>query len=200
MSMDSAGRDSLATLFASAPEGQQRFDPEAELARQRLLARVLGRTEQVSVRMGRFDVVRCVGRGGMGTVFEAIDATTGGAVALKVLEDASEQALTRLQREFRALCDLNHPHLVTMYELQVERDLPFFTMELIRGPALSELLGAGVNMSVTFIVRCLLQLTSALSTLHRRGVLHGDIKPSNLLVASGGRLVVVDFGVARAAA
>ena len=192
-------RDALASLFAAAAQGRpQRFDPGAELARKRLIARVLGRTDQVSVRLGRFDVVRCVGSGGMGTVFEAIDTSTGGAVALKVIEDASEQALTRLTHEFRALCDLSHPHLVTMYELHVERDLPFFTMELIRGRALSQLLGAGVSPSVTFVARCLLQLTSALSTLHRRGILHGDLKPSNLLVAPGGRLVVVDFGVARA--
>jgi hypothetical protein len=158
---------------------------------------VLQQTGQVSVRLGRFDVVGRIGSGGMGTVFEAIDTTTRGVVALKIIEDASEQALTRLQREFRALCDLSHPHLVTMDELHVEREIPFFTMELIRGPSLSLLLAARHALSVRFVVRCLLQLTSALSTLHRRGVLHGDLKPSNLLVARGGRLVVVDFGVAR---
>lgn len=174
------------------------MQPELELARKRLLARVLQRADDVSVRLGRFDVVRNIGSGGMGTVFEAIDIATCGAVALKMIEDVSEQALTRLRREFRALCDLSHPHLVTMYELHVERGLPFFTMELIRGPSLAQLLRTSAPLSVTFVARCLLQLTSALSTLHAHGVLHGDIKPSNVLLAPGERLVVVDFGVARA--
>ena len=200
--MDPSGRDSLDVLFAAAgraPQGHsERFDPEAALARQRLLARVLGQADRAYVRLGRFHVLRCIGRGGMGTVFQATDGATGGVVALKLLEDASEQALMRLKREFRALCNLSHPHLVTMYELQVERELPFFTMELIRGPALSQLLGASASLSVSFVSRCLAQLTEALCTLHREGILHGDIKPSNILVRRGGRLVVVDFGVARA--
>ncbi|HEX6244733.1 MAG TPA: AAA family ATPase, partial [Polyangiales bacterium] len=196
--MDDAPHDSLDALcLAAAPQRERRRDLEAELARQRVLARVAGSRADVRVLLGRFEVVRCIGRGGMGKVFEARDRQEGFAVALKVLSDPSDQALARLKREFRLLRDLSHPHLVAMYELHVEQELPFFTMELIDGPALDQVLARGALLDPSFVTRAVLQLGDALATLHARGTVHGDVKPSNILVQRGGPLVLVDFGVAR---
>src|SRR5262245_46605417 len=82
---------------------------------------------------GRFDVRRCLGRGGMGTVYEAIDRQTGNSVAVKLLGDLDAQRLYRFKREFRALADLQHRHLVRLHELIADDDRWLITMELIDG-------------------------------------------------------------------
>ena len=82
---------------------------------------------------GRFDVRRCLGRGGMGTVYEAIDRQTNNTVAIKLLGDLDAQRLYRFKKEFRALADLQHRHLVRLHELIADDDRWLITMELIDG-------------------------------------------------------------------
>lgn len=189
---------------ASPGAGASTFDLEAALAKARLHARVSGDRRAASVRLGRFEVLRCLGRGGMGSVFEARDTHNGARLALKALHadgDAGSQtrALSRLKREFRSLAEISHPNLVAMYELHLVQGLAFFTMALVEGAPLHEWLRAG-RLDEASLCRSLSQMTRALSTIHAAGTVHGDIKPSNVLLAQDGKLTLLDFGVARALA
>jgi hypothetical protein len=155
----------------------------------------------------RFRIVRRIGAGGMGVVYEADDLERGQHVALKTLKGADSNTLYRLKREFRALSDLHHPNLVSLYELVVAEQC-FFTMELIQGCDFSSWVrGANASdetlemtpRSVAFdearLRRVLPQLVQGLMALHDAGKIHRDVKPSNVLVTSDGRAVLVDFGL-----
>jgi hypothetical protein len=144
----------------------------------------------------RFRLVRQLGRGGMGVVYEAHDAQRDEVVALKTLRRAGAIDLYRLKREFRSLADVAHPHLVCLYELFVEDDRPFFTMELIHGQNFVEhIRGSRGEPDVARVMPALQQLADGLSALHRRGLLHRDVKPSNVLITRDARTVLLDFGL-----
>ncbi|HTU60473.1 MAG TPA: hypothetical protein VMF89_18610, partial [Polyangiales bacterium] len=121
-------------------DGAQR-DVEAELLKARVLARLSVQPAALECpRLGRFDVLRWLGRGGMGSVFEARDRTHEESLALKVLHEPDAHGLVRLRREFRCLADISHAGLVTLGELYEEAGLPFFTMELVPGQSLQQLM------------------------------------------------------------
>src|SRR5262245_3303400 len=131
----------------------------------------------------RFSLLRQVGAGGMGVVYEVHDSVRNEVVALKTLRRANATGLYRLKREFRSLIDVTHPNLVCLYELFVEEDRCFFTMELVRGLnfvdyARESERGHRFNER---LIRVLRQLIDGVSALHQRGKLHRDIKPSNVL-------------------
>jgi hypothetical protein len=152
----------------------------------------------------RFTVLRRLGAGGMGVVYAAHDRLRNEVVALKTLRRARPPDVYRLKREFRGLADIAHPNVVCLYELIVEGELCFFTMELVNGVGISEYVRAAVADApprveiradaerTRNIVR---QLVAGLSALHRKGKLHRDIKPSNVMVTPEGRLVILDFGL-----
>jgi predicted Ser/Thr protein kinase len=138
----------------------------------------------------RFELVRLLGEGGFGQVFEAIDHRHGGRVALKVLRRTD--GLYNFKREFRSLAELLHPNLVRLYELVSVDQSWFFTMELIDGVPLLEFAATNEwNLRDAFG-----QLAKGLMALHRAGIMHRDVKPSNVLVDHGGRAVLLDFGLA----
>lgn len=135
------------------------------------------------------DVLEPLGAGGHGVVHAAIELRWGRKVALKTLRPGHDPL--QLKREFRLLRDLSHPNLVELYELHADGPRPFFTMELLDArpwPA-----GADTWPELRSLAQ---QLVAALSFLHRHGITHRDVKPSNVLVTEGGRLVLLDFGVA----
>jgi hypothetical protein len=153
---------------------------------------------------GRFQLRRELGTGGLGVVYEAYDRERDAIVALKQLQRASPESITRLKREFRALENLQHPNLVTRHELFEADGEWFFTMELVEGEDLLTYVGcppAGTCASDvrTFDERrvrtSFAQLASGLSALHRAGKVHRDVKPSNVLVTDEGRVVLLDFGL-----
>ncbi|MEZ4324194.1 MAG: protein kinase [Polyangiales bacterium] len=149
-------------------------------------------------RSGRFEIVRQLGRGGMGIVFEAYDSVRGLNVALKVIPDASPRGLLAIKREFRVLADLQHPNLVRLLDLVVDAHGSFFTMELVDGEDFIEYTApkaTGGVMDYARLRRTLEQLTRGLAVLHGNGLVHRDVKPSNCLVSRGGRVVVLDFGL-----
>jgi predicted Ser/Thr protein kinase len=145
----------------------------------------------------RFRVVRTLGRGGMGVVYEAHDARRDAAVALKTLRRAGAVDLYRLKREFRSLADVAHPNIVCLYELFVEGDRPFFTMELIEGVNFVDWVRGPdrTRLDIDRLRDALRQLVDGVATLHRKGLLHRDVKPSNVLVTPTGRVVILDFGL-----
>ena len=145
----------------------------------------------------RFRIVRWLGAGGMGVVYEAHDAVRGDIVAVKTLRRTSAADLYRLKLEFRSLADVTHPNLVCLYELFVENEQCFFTMELVRGASFVHYARGqeGSSLSIDRLVDALRQLIDGVSALHKRGKLHRDIKPSNVLVTPEGRVVILDFGL-----
>ena len=148
------------------------------------------------VQSGRFTVVRKLGEGGMGVVYEVIDAHREARVALKTLLDDAPAEVLRLKNEFRRCTGILHRNLVELYELFASDDTFFFTMELVEGTSLLDYCRPGGVRDESRCRSVLLQLTDGVDALHSAGVLHRDIKPSNVLVDGGDRLVVLDFGLA----
>jgi len=174
--------------------------PELELdrrlARARIAAELFGAKPE-AVRVGRFELVQRLGRGAMGTVYEALDAEHGGRVALKVLRRVDARGVYRLKREFRSLAGTSHPNLVSLGELFCEQSAWFFSMELIeQGAPFDSWVRPDCGPCDERRLRdALLQLVTAVSALHGEGKLHCDLKPSNVLVTPAGRVIVLDFGL-----
>ena len=143
---------------------------------------------------GRFRVLRSLGEGGMGVVYEVLDEQRGGKVALKTMLRVSPDGIARFKREFRALADLHHPNLVNLYELGCEGAQWFFTMELIEGGEFLEYVRPE-TLDEGRLRAVLPQLVSGLMALHAAGMVHRDVKPSNVRVTPAGRVVLLDFGL-----
>ena len=149
----------------------------------------------------RYVVRRRIGTGGMGIVYEVDDCARGQVVALKTLRRRSGNDVYRLKREFRSLAGMAHPNLVSLYDLVIDEDVCFFTMEYVDGITFVDYVQQG-SASVERAERAreaLCQLITGVLELHRRGLQHRDIKPSNVLVTSAGRVVLLDFGLAAGA-
>jgi tetratricopeptide (TPR) repeat protein len=142
-------------------------------------------------------VVRRLGAGGMGVVYEVHDGVRDEVVALKTLLRTNAADLYRLKREFRSLADVTHSNLVCLYELFVEDERCFFTMELVPGVSFVEYArGVDAQRFNDRLIPAVRQLIEGVSALHGRSKLHRDIKPSNVLVTPEGRVVILDFGLA----
>ncbi|MBI4606528.1 MAG: protein kinase, partial [Planctomycetes bacterium] len=159
-------------------------------------------------RLGEYRILREVGRGGMGVVYEAVQESLGRRVALKVLPHGSmlePRRLERFRNEARAVARLHHSNIVPVFGVGEEDGIHFYAMQFIEGRPLDALLlerapGAGPPGESRFrdVARMGLQVAEALSYAHGQGVLHSDIKPSNLLLDTGGTVWVTDFGLAKA--
>jgi predicted Ser/Thr protein kinase len=145
---------------------------------------------------GRLSVLRRIGEGGMGAVYEAFDAERKARVALKMLSRFDASSVYRLKNEFRALADVTHANLCRLHELFAEGDTWFFTMELIDGERFDHWVRPEGMLNEARLRAALPELISAVSAIHTAGKLHRDLKPSNVLVARDGRVVVLDFGLA----
>ncbi|MBI4616406.1 MAG: protein kinase [Planctomycetes bacterium] len=151
--------------------------------------------------LGKYRLVRELGRGGMGVVYEAEDPTLRRQVALKVLldADAPPSHVRRLEREAEASAQLSHPNVVRVHEVGAAIDpasggpVHFIAMELVAGETLRQ---AGERLSFAEKVRILAEVGDGVGHAHSRGVVHRDLKPENVLLAAGGRPVVSDFGLA----
>jgi len=145
----------------------------------------------------RFAVIRRLGAGGMGVVYEVHDQARHEVVALKTLRRTTPAGIYRLKQEFRSLAGMTHPNVVSLYELFVEDSRCFFTMELVQGLNFVDYVrqGSEGRPSIARLTAALQQLIVGVSALHRFGKLHRDIKPSNVLVTPDGRVVILDFGL-----
>lgn len=140
----------------------------------------------------RFTLERRLGVGGFGEVYVARDKEHGTIVALKSLRAPEPDAIYRFKREFRIVADLAHPNIVRLYELFHEQGQWYLTMELVDGIRIDEYLTRAPERQRS----CFAQLAAGITALHRAGCVHRDLKPSNALVESGGRVVLLDFGLA----
>lgn len=145
---------------------------------------------------GRFRVLSCIGRGGMGIVYEAFDNQRQSCVALKTLAQRDGTSLYGLKTEFRALADMHHLHLVRLHEMFGDERHWFFTMDLIVGEPFDRWVRPNGKLDLVRLRSALAQLVNGINALHAAGKLHRDLKPSNVLVTPDGRVVVLDFGLA----
>jgi eukaryotic-like serine/threonine-protein kinase len=149
----------------------------------------------------RFEIRRRRGSGGMGEVFEAYDRDHDEIVALKTLARADGDTLARFKREFRALQRTSHPNLVSLRELIRDGERWFFTMELVDGCHFLEHVrgraatGGPLRCDQGRLRSALGQLVAGVVAIHDAGLVHRDVKPSNVMVAAGGRVVLLDFGL-----
>jgi serine/threonine protein kinase len=146
----------------------------------------------------RFRVETKLGAGGMGHVFRAFDRMRETWVALKVVGELNPNSIAQIKSEFRSAAELVHPNLVHLHELFCDDGEWFFTMDLVEGTTLSEFLAVPDNSVVETTREVFAELALALHALHRAGTLHGDLKPSNVLVrTTDRRVILLDFGLAR---
>jgi serine/threonine protein kinase len=150
-------------------------------------------------RVGLYEIVALVARGGMGEVYRARDLRLGRNVALKLLpSDVSRDAtrLRRFEQEARTASSLNHPNILTIYEIGETTGMPFLVTELIDGDTLREQMTGG-PMNLRRVLDVSEQVASALSAAHDAGIIHRDIKPENIMVRRDGLVKVLDFGLAK---
>ncbi len=151
-------------------------------------------------RVGRYQIKRPLGKGGMGTVYLAEDPMLKRWVAIKVVttyDEAREHAMARFRREAEISAQLNHPNVVTVFDVGMEPDVgPFLAMEFVEGKSLAKHI-KDKDLDLETSVRVLIQAMRALRAAHRLGIVHRDVKPENILISENGRAKLMDFGIAR---
>lgn len=151
-------------------------------------------------KIGKYDVLEVLGRGGMGVVYKAYDPVLDREVALKTMtaEGLKDPVLReRFYREARAAGRLRHPNIVTIYELGEENDMPFIAMEYLPGTDIHQIIKSREEILFESKIRMIAQLCRGLAYAHKGGIVHRDIKPSNIRLTEDHHLKIVDFGIAR---
>lgn len=153
---------------------------------------------------GRYRLGGVLGRGGMGTVWRAVDETLGRTVAVKELrfptsidEEEKRRLITRTLREAKAIARIRNNGAVTVYDVVDEDDRPWIVMELIEGKSLAEAVRQDGLLTPRRAAEVGLAILDVLRSAHREGILHRDVKPSNVLISEDGRVVLTDFGIAQ---
>lgn len=146
-------------------------------------------------RIGPYEVLNALGRGGMGEVYRARDTRLEREVALKFLDDPDQAGFDRVVREARAASALNHPNIVTVYEIGEAAGRRFIVMEFVSGRTLRRLLET--HEAASRFAPLAAQVAQALAAAHAAGIVHRDLKPENIMVRDDGYVKVVDFGLAR---
>ena len=148
-------------------------------------------------------MLKILGAGGMGVVYQAEDSHLKRAVALKVMKPAlaaSDSARRRFLREAQAAAAIEHDHIVSIYQVGEDRGLPYLAMQLLKGETLHERARREGRLPVAEVLRIGREIASGLAAAHRRGLVHRDIKPPNIWLEAGtGRVKILDFGLAREA-
>jgi len=157
-------------------------------------------------RLGPYEILTPLGAGGMGEVYKARDTRLDRTVAIKVLSDhvaADTEARTRLEREAKAISQLNHPHICTLYDLGRDaltdsaQPVDYLVLEYLEGETLARRLDTG-PLNVADALKLAMQIADALDKAHRHGIIHRDLKPANVMVTRNGAKLL-DFGLAKAA-
>lgn len=150
--------------------------------------------------LGSYSLVRELGAGGMGEVYQGRHKVSGDFAAIKIIRrsrSSSPAFLERFQREAAAMKRLKHPNIVSIYEVGHDGDWTFIAMEYIEGETLADYLGRVGSISGSMAATILLAVAKGLSHVHQFQWLHRDIKPQNILIETGGRVLLADFGIAK---
>ena len=151
-------------------------------------------------RIGKYDVLEELGRGGMGVVYRAVDKQIGREVAIKTLTQGvagDREMLARFYEEGRKTGRLNHTHIVTVYDLGEDNGIPYIVMERVEGDPLDKIIARDMPLSMMDRLRIVEETCSALSYAHSNNVIHRDVKPANIFVQPDGKAKLLDFGIAR---
>src|SRR5438874_1216921 len=149
--------------------------------------------------IGPYKLMKSLGSGGMGEVYSAVDTRLNRIVALKILPAyfiSDEERLRRFRTEARAASALNHPNILTIYEVGESEELHFIAAEFIDGRTIRELT-AQTNLTLGEILDIAFQMISGLAAAHAEGIIHRDIKPENVMRRSDGIVKILDFGIAK---
>src|SRR5713226_5574450 len=152
-------------------------------------------------KIGRYQVLERVGRGGMGVLYRGIDPVLDREVAIKLMladfsEDA-EQMQPRFYREARAAAKLQHRNIVTIFEFAEEGATPYIVMEFLRGTSLASRIGSSPPLTLDDKLDVVAQLCAGLNYAHEQGVVHRDVKPANIFLLADGTVKLLDFGIAK---
>jgi len=155
-------------------------------------------------RIGRYKIVRELGRGAMGVVYHAIDPNIGRPVAIKTIHlgggrkpEEQDRLRERLFREARSAGILSHPGIVTIYDVEHQGELAYIAMEFVDGPTLDQVLSEDPPIASAKLFAVLAQTAAALDYAHQKGIIHRDIKPANIMIAADGTSKITDFGIAK---
>jgi serine/threonine-protein kinase len=156
--------------------------------------------------LGRYQILRVLGRGAMGVVYEGLDTRLARTVAIKTVqrsfladEATAADYAARFEREAQAAARLHHPHIVTLFDFGEQDDVSYIVMEFIRGRELAQAFRNGERFTLPQVQRLMAELLDALGAAHEHGIVHRDVKPANVLIDEQGRVKLADFGVARVA-
>jgi len=151
-----------------------------------------------------YEIVKELGRGGMGAVYLANDKRLDRQVAIKMLQvdsslstEVTNEMIQRFQKEAKAIAKLNHPNIVSIYDIGEENGQYFMVIELLEGQALSNLIERNEKLPLEKVIDIGIQICSALSYAHKNGIVHRDIKPANIMYSEEGIAKLTDFGIAQ---
>jgi eukaryotic-like serine/threonine-protein kinase len=150
--------------------------------------------------LGQYRIVKLLGQGGMGLVFQALDTRLQRSVAIKVMRPSlanKDIARQRFLREARATATIHSDHIITIHEIGLVKDVPYLVAELLEGKPLANWLQEGQRLAPKQVLNLGVQIARGLDAAHKKGVIHRDIKPANIWMEPSGRMKILDFGLAR---
>lgn len=154
--------------------------------------------------LGRYNIIGELGQGAMGTVYKAVDPLIDRIVAIKTINlslalDEKDEYESRFYQEAKAAGRLSHPNIVTIYDVGKSDEIAYIAMEFLQGRELRDILNDGKRMPVEQVINIVAQVAQGLAYAHEYGIVHRDVKPSNIMIVRDGHVKITDFGIARMA-